>query len=74
MRNIAPWPTPLARHRLKSAQALRITHPPSSAPRLVDSATPMNESGSSSPQIGCRQRTSASAPTTAPVHRSTSGR
>jgi hypothetical protein len=34
----------------------------------------MNESGSSSPQIGCCQPTSASAATMAPVRKSTSGR
>ncbi|KDF00347.1 hypothetical protein Y900_015700 [Mycolicibacterium aromaticivorans JS19b1 = JCM 16368] len=39
---------------------MRITQRPNSPAKLMDSATWMNESGSSRPRVGCCQRTSAS--------------
>ena len=52
MRSVVFCPTPRERQRLNSAIAVRITQRPKSLPRFADSTTPMNDSGSNSPQVG----------------------
>ena len=55
------------------AAASATTQAPSGTTRPVSSATGMNSAGRMSPRSGSWSRTSASAPASAPVGRSTSG-
>ena len=54
---------PAARHSAACAQAVRTTQSPTSAASGRLSSTPMKAAGASRPRSGCRQRRSASAPT-----------
>ena len=73
-RSTASCPMPRERHLLNSVHAARITQRPNSPARLIGFGDSDERIRSSSPRVGCCQRTRASVASTSPVRMSISGR